>query len=209
MTKFGRIPDCITVLDHIACSTSSLTTNERKKEMANVEDIKQQLAKAEKQLEEAKAEVKEFKEGRYGQQMTVLEDKSWGRERLDEDERENLKELKEKEKQLDEWNREVLKSREELRHIDTRSSSALYSVLKDRGGHIGQTDIINNLRHLLEELTEIPYPQTFSFEVKKDLQADYKHVLGQMAEAMALFYATRDQKVTDNYTRKHTYFSIS
>src|SRR6185295_8798656 len=101
MTKFGRIPDCITVLDHIACSTSSLTTNERKKEMANVEDIKQQLAKAEKQLEEAKAEVKEFKEGRYGQRMTVLEDKSWGRERLDEDERENLKELKEKEKRVE------------------------------------------------------------------------------------------------------------
>src|SRR5205085_2552106 len=63
-------------------------------------------------------------------------------------------------------------------------------------GYIGQTDVINNLRPLLKSLTEIPYPQTFSFEVKCNLQTDYKHVLGQMAEATPLFYATRDRQPT-------------
>ena len=76
-------------------------------------------------------------------------------------------------------------------------------------GHIGRTDVINELRPLLELLKEIPYPKTFSFKVKRNLQTDYKHVLGQMAEAMALFYATRDQQPTDNYTQHYTYFSIA
>ncbi|CAG8636903.1 5408_t:CDS:1, partial [Paraglomus occultum] len=90
---------------------------------------------------------------------------------------------------------------------DTRRGGRSGKVYVD--GHIGQTDVINNLRPLLKSLTEIPYPQTFSFAVKSDLQTDYKHALGQMAEATALFYTTRDRQPTDNYTRHYTYFSIA
>src|SRR6185369_4474244 len=47
--------------------------------MASVEDIKQELAKAEAEKQKAENEVTAWK-GRYGQRLTDLENKLWGNE---------------------------------------------------------------------------------------------------------------------------------
>ena len=59
-----------------------------------MERIEQELAKAEKQLEKAEAAVQEFKEDdNGGKWLDELNGKQRKRERLDEDEREKLKQL--------------------------------------------------------------------------------------------------------------------
>src|SRR5205085_5339893 len=61
---------------------------------------------------------------------------------------------------------------------------------------------------LLSTVEEAPYSNTFTFEVKTNLKMSYKTALIQLFEASILFYFTRDNQSTENYTEEYTYFSI-
>ena len=78
--------------------------------MANVEDIKQQLAKAEKELEEAKTA---FEESKRGQQLKELEEKELYEE-LNQLEERVLARLRLEKRDLEADKREHLKHVEEL-----------------------------------------------------------------------------------------------
>jgi len=82
--------------------------------MASVEDIKQELAKAEDKEQKAETALETFKEDdNRGKWLDELNGKQRRRERLDEDEREKLKELAAEKKQLEADKRERLKQVEE------------------------------------------------------------------------------------------------
>ena len=95
--------------------------------MATAEEVRLELAKAEKELEDAKAALKEFNEGRYGDRLTVLENKLWSDEGTEEQRAEWKVErarLEEQQKQLKaavetcivvwaKWNEELLKRGQE------------------------------------------------------------------------------------------------
>jgi hypothetical protein len=90
-----------------------------KKEMASIEEVRQELAKAQKKLDEAKAAVQEFK-GRYGKHLMDLENKLWGSEgtAAEQAEWKEKAKLEEKEKRLEvevtRWREDVRKCREAL-----------------------------------------------------------------------------------------------
>ncbi|KAG9285579.1 hypothetical protein G9A89_008556, partial [Geosiphon pyriformis] len=88
--------------------------------MATVEKIEDQLAKAENQLNEAKAALKNFEEGKRGQKLKMLEDKLYEEEELTEKE-DLLKRLEEVKKKLeiekDEWKAQVQKLQNSLMEI--------------------------------------------------------------------------------------------
>ncbi|CAG8609032.1 7947_t:CDS:2, partial [Ambispora gerdemannii] len=107
-------------------STNSTIETKRTNKLASVEEVRQQLTKAEDQLTKAEAVSREFKEDdNRGKWLEELNGKQRRRERLDEDEREKLKELTEEKKRLEgevtKWSDEVLKSREDLRQAQAQS----------------------------------------------------------------------------------------
>ena len=92
--------------------------------MATVDEIRQELNEAKEQLRKAEAAVTAFKEDENkGKWLDELNGKQRRRERLDEDEREKLKELAAEKKQLDEMKEERLKQVEELQRALTAATT--------------------------------------------------------------------------------------
>ncbi|KAG9287181.1 hypothetical protein G9A89_001589 [Geosiphon pyriformis] len=89
--------------------------------MATVEKIENELKDAKEQLNEAKAALKNFEEGKRGQKLKVLEDKLYEEEELTEKEKDLLKRLEEVKKKLeiekDEWKAQVQKLQNSLMEI--------------------------------------------------------------------------------------------
>ena len=91
--------------------------------MATIEEVKQELTKAEVQLEEAKAAVRAFKEdangGKWLDELRTKLRGNEGNEAQRAEWREEKEKLEKKEERLEasknEWEKEVLKSREDLR----------------------------------------------------------------------------------------------
>jgi predicted nucleic acid-binding Zn-ribbon protein len=89
--------------------------------MASVEDIKQELAKAEAEKQKAESELQAWK-GRYGQRLTDLENKLWGNEGTAAERaewKEEKTQLEERRKSLEKAKEERLKQVEELQRALT------------------------------------------------------------------------------------------
>ena len=102
--------------------------------MASVEDLKQELAKAEAEKQKAEAAVTAF-EARYKPRLTWLEDKLWKEEgnatQQEKWEKEKTR-LEERQKSLEaektKWSNEVVKSREELREARSQTGKDLVTL---------------------------------------------------------------------------------
>ena len=98
--------------------------------MATADELRRELAKAEKELEDAKAALKEFNEGEDGQWLAELKRKlrkeegtkaqraEWKEERTQLEERQ-----KSLEAEVTKWSDEVLKSREDLRRAQAQTGN--------------------------------------------------------------------------------------